>query len=85
MMMFLLLNMIVLLKSDLGLFILLPLEQSDFFASECHLPSTEAKRLCQKTRSGFERLVSRLTTFGCIDDKANEARVIVKPSAISHN
>jgi len=29
--------------------------------------------LCLKTRSGFERLVFRLATSGCIDDKANIA------------
>jgi len=30
-------------------------------------------RLCPKTRSGFERLVFRLTASGSIDDKANIA------------
>ncbi len=30
-------------------------------------------RLCRKTRSGFERLILRLTASGCIDDKTNIA------------
>ena len=30
-------------------------------------------RLCLKTRSGFERLIFRLTASGCIDDKTNIA------------
>jgi len=30
-------------------------------------------RLCRKTRSGFERLIFRLTASGCIDDKTNIA------------
>ena len=30
-------------------------------------------RLCRKTRSGFERLILRLTASGCIDDITNIA------------
>jgi len=30
-------------------------------------------RHCRKTRSGFERLIFRLTASGCIDDKTNIA------------
>ena len=30
-------------------------------------------RLCLKTRSGFERLIFRLTASGCIDDKIDIA------------
>ena len=35
--------------------------------------SAHSPWLCRKTRSGFERLVFRLTASGCIDDKTNIA------------
>ena len=36
-------------------------------------PDLSITRLCLKTRSGFERLIFRLTASGSIDDKTNIA------------
>jgi len=42
-------------------------------------PGPPAYRLCLKTRSGFVRLIFRLTASGCIDDKTNIACFAVLP------
>ena len=44
-----------------------------------------AVRLCLKSRSGFEQLVSRLTTAGCLDDETGIACfvVLVRPKMLA--